>query len=148
MYIVDPRVKQDPLRRWALPDRVFFACGACHILAYAFIKARPTSGFAPIWIRPTRGFIGNHIVAVRDNLAFDYHGFSIWPRLLKHMELKANRWWPGWSAELVALPLDVLISERKSREYDGLWLREPKQFLHDAMPRAESFVLRFDRPPE
>jgi hypothetical protein len=22
--------------RWALPDRVFFACGACHILAYAF----------------------------------------------------------------------------------------------------------------
>src|SRR5713226_1148799 len=31
MYIIDKSVKNDPVRRWALPDRVFFACGACHI---------------------------------------------------------------------------------------------------------------------
>src|SRR5262245_16591989 len=68
MYIVDPGVKQDPVRRWSLPDRVFFACGACHILAYAFLKAYPRSGFAPVWIKPTQGFTGNHIVAVRHDL--------------------------------------------------------------------------------
>src|SRR5262249_51250149 len=33
--------KRDPIKRWALPDRVFFACGACHILAYAFLRTYP-----------------------------------------------------------------------------------------------------------
>jgi hypothetical protein len=61
------------------------------------------------------------------------------------MRVKANRWWPGWTAELVPLPKDVLISEMKSRQYDRLWLREPGQYLHDAMPRAQQFLLRFPR---
>ena len=148
MYVVTPGVKQDPVRRWSMPDRVFFACSACHILAYAFLKAYPRSGFTPLWIKPADGFIGNHIVVVRNDMAFDYHGFSNWSRLLKHTESKANRWWPGWNAQLITLPMDVLISEPKSREYDGLWLREPKRFLHDAMPRAERFLRRFHRPPE
>jgi hypothetical protein len=30
--------KSDQAMGWALPDRVFFACGACHILAYAFSR--------------------------------------------------------------------------------------------------------------
>jgi hypothetical protein len=30
--------KSNAEMRWALPDRVFFACGACHILAYAFLQ--------------------------------------------------------------------------------------------------------------
>src|SRR5262249_16909344 len=67
--------KRDPVKRWGLPDRVFFACGACHILAYAFLKTYPGSGFAPLWIRPIEGYTGNHIVVVRGQLAFDYHGY-------------------------------------------------------------------------
>jgi hypothetical protein len=148
MYVLAPGVKEDPVRRWSLPDRVFFACGACHILAYAFLKAYPRAGFTALWIRPAHEFTGNHIVVVREDVAFDYHGFSNWIRLLKHTETKANRWWPGWSAQLITLPMDVLISEPKSREYDGLWLREPKQFLHDALPRAERFLHRFQSPAE
>ena len=38
MFLLPDGVKQDPVRRWNLTDRVFFACGACHILAYAFMK--------------------------------------------------------------------------------------------------------------
>jgi hypothetical protein len=148
MYVVAPGVKQDPVRRWSLPDRVFFACGACHILAYAFLKTYPDEGFALLWIKPAKGFTANHIVVVRDDVAFDYHGFSRWGRLRAHIVAKANRWWPGWSAELIPLPMDVLISEAKSREYDGLWLREPGQFLHDAMPGAEQFLRRFRPPPD
>jgi hypothetical protein len=53
----------------------------------------------------------------------------------------------GWNADLVELPEDVLISESKSRTYDGLWLMEPEQFLFDAMPRAEKYVNRFPPPP-
>jgi hypothetical protein len=149
--LTDGSIKQDPVRRWALPDKIFFACGACHILAYAFLDAYPASGFAAVWIKPARGFTGSHIVAVHDDSAFDYHGYSSWSRLLAHMRAKANRWWPGWTAELIPLPKDVLISERKSREfdkYDRLWLREPGQYLHNAMPRAQQFLRRFPRPPE
>ena len=37
--------------RWALPDRVFFACGACHILADAFWARWGRPGMRAIWIR-------------------------------------------------------------------------------------------------
>jgi hypothetical protein len=41
----------------------------------------------------------------------------------------------------------VLISEKLSRQYEGLWLREPEQFLQDALPRASAFLQRFPPPP-
>ena len=139
--------KRDPVKQWALPERVFFACGACHVLAYAFLRAYPRKGFAPMWIRPASGHTGNHIVVVRDDLAFDYHGYSNWPRLFAHMRRRANQWSPGWDATLVALPEGVLVSESKSRTYDGLWLKEPQAFLFDAMPRARAYVKRLPPPP-
>jgi hypothetical protein len=147
MYRLRPGIKRDPEKRWALPDRVFFACGACHILAYAFLQRFPDRGFRVLWIKPAAGFTGNHcIVTSGDGHAFDYHGHSRFDRLMAHMEKKANRWWPGWSYTLIELPQDVLISEAKSRSYEGLWLREPKQFLHDALPRAQKYLNRFTIP--
>jgi hypothetical protein len=47
MYVIDKSVKTDPVRRWNLPDRVFFAAGACHILAYAFIERIRTPASNP-----------------------------------------------------------------------------------------------------
>src|ERR1044072_7468798 len=91
--------RSDLARKWALPDRVFFACGACHILAYTLMRRFPEHGFRAIWIKPRAGFTGNHIVAVSANEAFDYHGPSDWSRLLAHTRRKAQRWWPGWDAE-------------------------------------------------
>jgi len=138
--------KRNPVKNWGLPERVFFACGACHILAYAFLDAYPNAGFRPIWIRPIESYTGNHIVVVRDHLVFDYHGYSHWPTLINHMKRKANRWWPGWDAELIELRKEVLISEVESRMHQGLWLREPLQYLHNALPRAERYLHRFPAP--
>ena len=146
MYKIPRAVKRDPVRRWALPDRVFFACGACHILAYAVLERSSEAGFRAVWVRPVVGLTGNHIVAVRGDAAFDYHGWSDWPRLLAHIRAKARRWWPGWDCTLVDLPADALVSEAKSLTYDGLHLREPGQFLHDALPRARRFLDRFPGP--
>lgn len=149
MYVIPEAVKQDARRRWALPDRVFFACGACHVLAHAFLAAQRDKGWSAMWIKPAKGFIGNHIVAVReDGLAFDYHGYTRWPHLLAHEHTKANRWWPGWHAEAVPIPAPVLTDESESREFGRrhggkLWLRAPRDFLHDATPRAEAFVARY-----
>lgn len=145
MYRVAEAVKRDPARRWALPDRVFFACGACHILAYAFLERFRGAGYAAWWIRPAPGFTGNHVVVVRGREAFDYHGHAPLEALLAHAARKAARWWPGWRADLLPLPMDVLVSEAESKAR-GLWLREPGQFLHDPLPRAARFIDRFPPP--
>lgn len=136
--------------RWALPDRTFFACGACHILAYAFLEKYGTQNTQALWLKPAAGFTGNHIVidivAGGTNCIFDYHGYSRRELFLTHTFRKVRQWWPGWHATLVALPRDVLISEEESRTYDGLWLQEPGQFLYDALPRARAYLNRFPPP--
>jgi hypothetical protein len=146
MYVLRTKgAKRDPIKRWGLPDRVFFACGACHVLAYAFLQRYPDSGFTATWIRPAAGFYGHHILVVRGRLAFDYHGYSDWPTLLAHMTRRAKQRCPGWNADVIDLPESVLISEPKSGTY-GLALTEPGQFLFDAMPRAEQYLARFQSP--
>jgi hypothetical protein len=140
--------KRDPIKQWHLPDRVFFACGACHVLASAFLRTYPDSGFGALWIRPVPGHTGNHIVVVRDDdLAFDYHGYSGWPRLFAHVTQRARQRFPDWRATLVPLGADVLVSNARSRMYGGLSLKEPSQFLFDAMPRAQAYLRRFPPPP-
>ncbi|CAN7579302.1 hypothetical protein LJR090_004952 [Bosea sp. LjRoot90] len=147
MFRLKPGIKSDPVKRWNLSERVFFACGACHILAYAFLEAYPKYGFHAVWIRPAQGFTGNHVFVTDGKTAFDFHGYRCEEALIAHHWAKGRLWWPGWNGTLVPLPQDVLISEAKSKVYDGLWLREPGQFLHDAMPRAQAFLARFGPPP-
>lgn len=147
MYRIDGQKKRDPHHRWALPDRVFFACGACHVLAYAFLERYGDRSHRAIWLKPGAGFAGNHIFVAAANWVFDYHGYSKPDVFLDHTSRKAKRWWPGWWASLVELPAEVLISEAKSRTYEGLWLREPSQLLYDAMPRARAYLDRFPAPP-
>ena len=140
--------KSDPVMRWNLPDRIFFACGACHILAHAFIERFDATGeLTPIWFHPKDNLPGNHIIVSGGDWVFDYHGYSNHKRFMDHCFRRARQRWPGWDADIIPLPRDVLISEPKSREFDGLWLREPQQFLHDVLPRARRFLDRFSSPP-
>ena len=141
-----PGSKRDPIKQWALPDRVFFAAGACHILAYAFLEAYPESGFQPVWIRPIDRYTGNHVVVVRGEVAFDYHGYSTWRVYWAHTRRRANQWWPGWDASTVVLCPDALISNERAREYEGLWMKEPEQYLFDPLPRARRYLKRFCAP--
>ena len=148
MFKIGGEIKRDPVRRWALSESVFFAAGACHVLAHAFLERYPSAGFEPVWIKPAAGYTGNHIVVVRDRLAFDFHGYGSWPALQDHLRRKFRRWYPGWDASLIPLAAEVLISETLSRRHDGLWLREPGQYLHNATPRARRFLNRFPPPPD
>jgi hypothetical protein len=127
---------------------VFFACGACHILAHAFLERYDAEPYKAVWLKPAAGFTGNHIVIDGGAWIFDYHGYSGRAAFFAHTQREAQRWWPGWTVSLVELPIDVLISEAKSRTYEGLWLREPLQFLHDAMPRARTYLDRFPAPSD
>ena len=139
--------KGDPVLRWALPDRVFFACGACHILAAAHLDRFDLAGAEALAILPTPGFTGSHVVVAGEDWVFDYHGYSGRAGYFAHAFAKARRWWPGWDAAVMPIRRAALTSEAASREVPGLWLREPDQFLHDAMPRARGFLDRFAHPP-
>ena len=132
--------------RWALPDRVFFAAGACHILAYAFLERYGTPDMTVEWIKPATGHTGNHQFVSCQDFAFDYHGYTARDRLLEHYWKRARRRYPDWDATVHPLPADVLISEPKSKTFDGLWLREPNQFPRDALPRARDYLDRFPSP--
>ncbi len=141
MFFPKINVKNDPVRRWHRPDRHFFANGACQVLAFAFLERYPDMGFHARWIKPAVGFTGNHIYVTDGINAFDYHGLTTELRLLTFVFMRGRRFFPGWDATLVDLPTDV--SEQRSRQIEGLWLREPKQFLYDALPRARNFLDRF-----
>ncbi len=143
MFVPKANVKDDPERRWHRPDRHFFANGACQVLAYAFLERYADLGFHARWIKPASGYTGNHIYVTDSVTAFDYHGLTTEAQLLSLCFRRARRFFLGWGATLVDLPTEVLISERRSRQIEGLWLREPKQFLHDALPRAHAFLDRF-----
>jgi hypothetical protein len=143
MFIPGVDVKNDPIRRWHRPDRHFFANGACQVLAFAFLEQYPDSGFHARWIKPADGFTGNHIYVTDGINAFDYHGLTTEQRLLSLAFRRCRRFFPGWDATVVDLPTEVLISEHRSKQINGLWLREPKQFLHDALPRARAFLAKY-----
>lgn len=139
MYVIDRAIKADPVRQWRLPDRVFFAAGACQVLAYAALRRYGGHGFKPYWIRPRLGFRGNHIIIHDGRTSFDYHGWSNLSDLLSHTCRKASRWWPGWECDVVEVEPEVLISEERSAAM-GCRMKEPLHFLYDAMPRAEAFI--------
>ncbi len=104
MYQIEGFKKRDPKPRWALPERGFFACSVCHILAYAFLEKYQGRSFRANWIKPDAGFTGNHIYVASDCSTFDYHGYSESSRYLTHVSSKARRRWPGWGAGQIELP--------------------------------------------
>jgi hypothetical protein len=140
MYVLKHGIKKNPEKRWALPDRIFFGYGACHILAGAFLDQPPLEGFYGERIIPAEGFWGNHIYVTNGVIAFDYHGYSGRERLLEHH----SRGWAsqsaGWDCTIEKVDFDLLDTvELNQRKMLG-----PDQYLHDAVPRAYRFIMRID----
>src|SRR5262245_6080139 len=108
MYLLRPGIKEDPVRRWNLPDRVFFAAGACHILAHAFLERFDGAGFDPVWVRPKAGFTGNHVFVTNGKLAFDYHGYVRPNHLVEHYTKRARRLFSRWEADLVPVTVSLV----------------------------------------
>jgi len=139
MYKMKPDIKRDPVRRWALPDRVFFGNGACHILAGVFLEQSPLAGFYAERIIPGTGFSGNHIYVTNGSIAFDHHGYSARLRLLEHHTLGWSRCNPaGWNCMLERVEFNLLdTDELNSRKMLG-----PDEYEGDAIARARRFIER------
>nr|WP_256478364.1 hypothetical protein [Notoacmeibacter sp. MSK16QG-6] len=137
---MDPAKKHDPERRWALPDRIFFGHGACHILAGAYLRNPPLPGFYAERIIPAEGYWGNHIYATNGKLAFDYHGYSTRSRLLAHHRKGWSGAYEGWDCVIEIVDFDLFsTSELNSRKMLG-----PDQYRYDPISRARQFIDRVD----
>lgn len=141
MYKMKPGVKQDQIRRWALPDRVFFGYGACHILAGVFLTRKPHSGFYAERVLPADGFAGNHIFVTNGTVAFDHHGYSLRHRLLQHhTSAWAKENGDGWHCTLTRVDFDLLnTADLNARKMLG-----PDQYGGDPIARAELFLIRIN----
>lgn len=150
MYRLNPEIKQDPQRRWLLPDRVFFGHGACHILAGVYLTLWPSKGYWAERIVPGDGFAGNHIYVTNGVITFDFHGYADRLRLLlHHTSAWAGCYDDGWHCALERVDFDLLsTSELNTRKMLG-----PDQYFADPIARACAFIQRFDcatdgtRPP-
>lgn len=141
MYRLKAGVKKDPVRRWALPDRIFFGHGACAILAGVFLRDSPLPGFYAERILPGAGFAGNHIYVTDGTLAFDYHGYSLRKRLLLHHTTGwAKQYEQGWNCSLERVTFDLL----DTGDLNANKMLGPDQYLHDPVERAWHFLQRVD----
>ncbi|MCR6660233.1 MAG: hypothetical protein NVV72_13155 [Asticcacaulis sp.] len=140
MYALKPGTKENPEKRWALPDRIFFGFGACHILAGVFLEMPPVSGFYAERIVPHDGFWGNHIYVTNGIIACDYHGYSRRDRMLHHYMKGWRDRYPGWGCTLEKVDFHLLdtvaLNQRK--------MLGPDQYLHNAIPRARRFIERIN----
>ena len=140
MYRATPGIKKDQMRRWALPDRIFFGHGACHILAGVYLGMAPLPGFFAERIMPHDGVPGGHMYVTEGTIAFDYHGYSLRRRLLDHH----HRVWatdhPGWDCDIERVDFPILGAHALNvRKMLG-----PGQYLDNPIPRARAFILRID----
>ena len=140
MYQPQVNVKKDPVKRWHQPDRRFFACGACPILAHAFLETYQSSGYYAVWIKPENGYSGNHVFVTDGEYTFDYHGYSTLSKLKHHCLKRNEHYFPGWSCGFVRI--DVNLNSRETHDI-GMFTLMSSEFLYDALPRAISFVLRY-----
>lgn len=141
MYRLKLGIKKHPERRWALPDRVFFGHGACHILAGVYLSAPPLPGFYAERIIPGAGFSGNHIYVTDGEIAFDYHGYCGRSALLQH---HASGWSKnsasGWKYVLERVGFDLLSTADLNKRK----MRGPDQYWGDPIVRAETFIQKID----
>ncbi|MBL4769410.1 MAG: hypothetical protein JKY94_17190, partial [Rhodobacteraceae bacterium] len=138
-----PGTKSDPVRRWALPDRVFFGYGACAILAGVYLRQPPIEGIYAERIIPGDGFAGNHIYVTDGAIAFDFHGYSLRSNLLNHHTTGwANSYATGWTCRVECVDFDLL----NTKDLNQRKMLGPDQYLNDPIPRATEFIARIDHP--
>jgi len=141
MYFLKDGIKQNPRRRWALPDRIFYGHGACHILAGMYLEEFPDAGFKPIWLVPANDLLGSHVYVSDGQVAFDYHGYSLEANLLRHHQKVWRRYYDdSWTCE--RRPVDFPLLDTNALNARNM--RGVDQYLFDARPRTRRYLQRID----
>jgi hypothetical protein len=133
----------DPRLFWLRSDEEFFAAGACHVLAGAFLALHPHAEFSAWSIRPRAPHgRGGHIVVAGEDLVFDWAGYSPRDAFLSEYVDAMRTLFPDWGWDFDKLDMDPIAWDFcRTRNH-----RHPTQFPHDPIPRATAFIRRFPSP--
>jgi hypothetical protein len=127
---------------WRRSDEIFFAAGACHILAHVFVEVYPSSGFRPFVIVPVVGERGYHVFVARDDVAFDARGYRARHQLIaEHVERQRVRD-ASWDCRITALDVPVVTPEFCAR-YRHLSFDD---YPMNPEPRALVYLSQFPAP--
>lgn len=135
--------KADADLSWSRPDEEFFASGACHVLAAMFLSMYPRAGFRACGVSPRAPHRrGEHVVVARDDLVFDWAGYSPRETFVAEYSEAMRTIFPDWAGDFTPINVDVIGWDFcMARNH-----RHPSQFRHDPLSRAEAFVRRFAPP--
>ncbi len=135
--------KGDVEKAWLRSDEDFFAAGACHVLAHAFLTMYPDAGYRPMMIVPATGYRGRHVIAASRDHVFDFNGYTEREFFLAELERLHQQRDKGWCAQLVELHVDPAGWDfcRQHRH------RHPSQFFRNPVARARAFIHRAGPPP-
>lgn len=136
-----PEEKRDVALSWGRADLPFFAAGACHILAFAFLEAYPQARFRPRFIRPAPGGVGSHVYVTDGLTAFDAQGYVAEAELWSQHQAALLALDSAWQAEV--LDLDVPLAEFCAANRH----RAPWDFPPDVWARARRYLGTFPPPP-
>ncbi|GLZ42218.1 hypothetical protein [Actinokineospora sp. NBRC 105648] len=132
-----PQERADQWLSWNRADQAFFAAGACHILAFAFLETHPDSEFHPVGLWAHDDESPLHIYVTDGEWAFDHDGWT------PHAELLAvtRATEPGKRYQPRRVERDLtLLCERYP-------YRARHQFAHDPWQRALHYLARFPPSP-
>jgi hypothetical protein len=127
----------DPVLSWNRPDKAFFAAGACHILAWTFVRANPKSEFSLRGLREIRQSHVSHVYVSDGNWAFDHDGWNLEAELLAVTRSEAQRREDGARIESIGLH-DNLVNFCMEHHH-----RLPSNFAYDPWPRATQYLSTF-----
>lgn len=136
MWTVVERIES--LRQWALPDEVFFASGACHMLASAACEVR--RDWSPYLILPCIEYLstGMHVYISDGVSAFDWRGDTSLASLLHFHEESCRASIPSWHYTTVKLT-DNPAEFPFCRKYLH---RHFFQFADDPLARARNYIAK------
>lgn len=130
-----PLERADQYLSWSRDDQAFFAAGACHILAYAFLETRARD-FHLVGLWPQGAYDPSHVYASNCIWAFDQCGWTPEPELLAVSRAAEPH------AEYQPRPILMGLDEFCARH----WHRTRVEFAYDPRLRAHEYIARFVDP--
>lgn len=127
---------------WLRPDIGFFAAGACHVLAWAFLERHPNEGFEIVHIRPKSPYNrGHHVIASNGEWVFDYFGWTRESEIINMARASYGAIYPGWDFDRIVIDTDIETFCEQNNH------RSPSQFFSSPWERAQRYLDRFGPVP-
>lgn len=143
MFMLASEIKRDPVRRWALSDRIFFGRGACHILSGVYLQRSFLPGAYAERIIPREDRFGGHCYVTDGEILFDYRGYAPRDRVLQHTQDAWLKVYDGdWSCHTEPVDFDLLDTVELNRRK----MLGPDQYHGDPVARANALLDRIDHP--